>query len=110
MLSSLIPIVGSSISEAYSSLLGSINVIKSSVAVVGIIVIMIISLPPLIEGMLYCIAFSILSYICEMFECIQVSNILRTFYSAVRFLILINILEIFANATPFNNFFIARII
>ena len=95
LLSNLIPIVGSSISDAYSSLLGSINLIKGSVAIVGILVILIISLPVVFEGLFYCISFSALSYLAEVFDCIQISNIFRAFCSGLRFLLLLSVFEAF---------------
>lgn len=95
LLSSLIPIVGSSISDAYSSLLGSINLIKGSVAMVGILVVLIISLPAIIEGFVYCISFSFLSYIAEIFGCEEISGIFRAFCSGIRTLLLLSIFEVF---------------
>lgn len=95
LLSSLIPIVGSSISDAYSSLLGSINLIKGSVAIVGILVVLIISLPAIFEGMIYCISFSVLSYLAEIFECEEISGVFRAFSSGIRILLLLGIFEVF---------------
>ncbi len=95
LLSSLIPIVGSSISDAYSSLVGSINLIKSSVAVVGIIVILIINIPSLAEGFFYCISYSALSYLSEVMGNDEISGVLRAFSSGIRILLLLSVLEIF---------------
>ncbi len=95
LISNLIPIVGSSISEAYSTLLGSINIIKGSVAIVGIIVILVIAVPPIIEGTVYCIVFSLVSYISDIADCDEISAILRAFSSGVRTVILLNILQVF---------------
>lgn len=47
--SSFIPIIGSSVSEAYSSVKGSLGVIRTSVGSIGIIVLFIIILRPLIS-------------------------------------------------------------
>lgn len=95
IISNLIPVVGSSISDAYSTLMGSINVIKGSVAAVGILVIVIIVLPPVIEGAVCCLFFSFLSYVCEMAELNEVSAVLRALSSAVRILIMLNFLLMF---------------
>ncbi|MBQ7118092.1 MAG: hypothetical protein IJN88_07765, partial [Clostridia bacterium] len=46
---SLIPVIGSSISDAYSSLLGSLGILKNSVAVIGIFALLIINFPVIIE-------------------------------------------------------------
>ena len=47
--SSFIPIIGSSVSEAYSSVKGSLGVIRTSVGSIGIIVLFIIILRPLLS-------------------------------------------------------------
>lgn len=95
LLSSLIPIVGSSISDAYSSLLGSIGLIKSSVAIVGILVVFIISLPAIIESSAYCLSLSMLSYVCEVFESDSISSAFRIFYTGLKFIVMLNIFEVF---------------
>ncbi len=95
LLSSLIPIVGSSISDAYSSLIGSIGLIKSSVAIVGILVVIIISLPALIESSAYCLSLSLISYICEMFDLRGIASAVRIFYCGLKFIVMLNIFEVF---------------
>jgi len=95
LIGSLIPIVGSSISDAYSTILGSINVIKGSVAVAGIIVMIIIVVPPILEGIIYCIGFTFLSYISEISELNEVSAVLKDFHSALRTVILLNVFQMF---------------
>ena len=95
LIGSLIPVVGSSISDAYSTLLGSINVIRGSVAVAGIIIMLVITVPPVLEGVLYCIAFLTLSYTSEMMELKEISSVLKAFHSALRTVILLNIFQLF---------------
>ncbi len=95
MISSLIPVVGSSISDAYSSVVGSINLIKGSVAVVGILAVIIINLPVITETLLYYIAFNVLSYISDSLYCKGVSNILKCFSSGVRTLLLLCVFQMF---------------
>ncbi len=95
LLSSLIPIVGSSISDAYSSLIGSISLIKGSVAAIAILAVVIISFPAVFEGALYCISFSALSYIADILEMDEASGAFRVFYTGIRILILLSIFESF---------------
>lgn len=95
LLGSLIPIVGSSISEAYSSLLGSINIIKSSAAAVGIIAAIIIVFPALCEGFICYVSFSVLSMFCQMSSHQKTSSIFRAFCAGIKFLLLLLIFEIF---------------
>lgn len=94
-ISSLIPVLGSSISEAYSSILGSINLIKSSAAVVGIIAIVIINIPILTEVLLYYFSLSVLSYISEATGCNSVSDTFRSFACALRILMLLCVFQMF---------------
>lgn len=95
IIGSLIPVVGSSISDAYSTLLGSINIIKGSVAVVGISVILIIIFPPVLEATAYCLFLSFASYISDMAELNEISSVLRALSSGLRFLIMLNFLLMF---------------
>lgn len=95
LLGTLIPVVGSSISEAYSSLLGSINIIKSSAAAIGIIAVIVITFPALCEGFFCYISFSVLSLFCEMSSNLKASAIFKAFSAGIKFLILLLIFEVF---------------
>ena len=95
LISSLIPVVGSSISEAYSTLLGSINLIKSSVAFVGILVIIIINIPVILETLAYYISFSILGYLADTVSATKTGDILRGFSCGIRILLLLTVFEMF---------------
>ena len=95
LISSLIPIVGSSISDAYSSLIGSINLIKSSVAIVGILVIIIINTPIILETLIYYLSFNILSYLSDGLSVNRVGDVLRIFAGGIRILLLTCIFEVF---------------
>lgn len=95
LIGSLIPVVGSSISEAYSSLLGSINLIKSSVAIVGILVITIINTPIILEMLFYFVALNMLGYIADSMLLGRTGDILRVFSGGIRLLLLLCIFEMF---------------
>lgn len=92
---SLIPVIGSSISEAYSALLGSINLIKGSVAIIGIIAILIINLPVLIEIVLYYFSFSTLSFVSETLDCKDLSNAFSGFSCGIKIIGLLAVFEMF---------------
>lgn len=95
LIGSLIPVVGSSISEAYSSLLGSMNLIKSSVAIVGILVIIIVNTPIIVETLAYYLMFNLLEYLSESLQISSVADIFRIFSSGMRILLLLCIFEMF---------------
>lgn len=95
LISSLIPVVGSSISDAYSSFIGSINLIKGSVAVVGILVVVIINLPIILETLIYYISFTVLSYISDSISANRAGEAIRCFACGVRILLLLCVFEMF---------------
>lgn len=95
LISSLIPVVGSAISDAYSSLIGSINLIKGSVAIVGILVIIIINLPVILETLIYYLSFTLLGHISDMIFTSRVGDTLRCFAAGIRILLLLCVFEMF---------------
>lgn len=95
LISSFIPIIGSAISEAYSSVLGSINLIKSSVAVIGILAVVIINLPVVIESLFYYFMFSALSYISSILGCKQISDLFGALCSAIRLMLVLVVFQMF---------------
>lgn len=95
LISSLIPVVGSSISDAYSSLLGSINLIKGSIAIVGILVVIILNVPIIIENLVYYISFNLLSYVADILLAKKVGDVFRVFSTGMRILLLLCIFEVF---------------
>ncbi len=95
LIGSLIPIVGSSISEAYSSLIGSINLIKGSVAVIGILVIVIINVPVIFETLSFYISFSMLSFVSDSVNASGVGDVFRCISCGVRILLLFCVFEMF---------------
>jgi stage III sporulation protein AE len=91
----MIPIIGSSISEAYSSLIGSINLIKGSVAIVGILVIIIINIPIIFDVLTYYIIFNLISYVADSLAVKRAADALKCFSSGMRILLLVCIFEMF---------------
>lgn len=95
LIGSLIPVVGSSISDAYSSLLGSINIIKGSVSVIGILVIIIINTPIIFETLTYYVMFSMLSYVADAVLATKAGDVLKCFACGIRILLLLCVFEMF---------------
>ncbi|MBE6774766.1 MAG: hypothetical protein E7543_01075 [Ruminococcaceae bacterium] len=81
---SLIPVIGSSISDAYSTLIGSFGVLKNSVAIVGIFVMLALNFPVIAETVIFNIALNTLSFISELFDCDELSNVLRAFACGIK--------------------------
>ena len=95
LISSMIPVVGSSISEAYSSILGSIGLIKGSAAIIGVISVLIINIPALTQGLLYYAAMNILSICGIALDCKKLSSFYGCLSCAMKFLLILTVFEIF---------------
>lgn len=93
LVSSTVPVIGSAISQAYSTIIGSLSLIKSSVAVVGIAVCFVINLPVLIFSLLNYASFETVSFVAQASGFTRVSNVLKAFCSAIRFLMLVEVFE-----------------
>lgn len=92
---SLIPVIGSSISDAYSTLLGSFGILKNSVAIIGISALVIMNFPVVTEIVIFNISLNILSFISEMLDCFELSNILKAFACGIKVIGLLLVFEIF---------------
>ncbi len=92
---SLIPVIGSSISDAYSTLLGSFGILKNSIAIIGIFALLILNFPVIIELLIFNITLNALSFISEMFDCFELSNILKAFSCGIKFIGLLLVFEVF---------------
>lgn len=95
LISTMIPVVGSSISEAYSSILGSIGLIKGSVAVIGIFSALIINIPALVQGLLYYTLMNILSVTGIALDCKRLSGFYSSLCCALKFILLLIVFEVF---------------
>lgn len=95
LLGSLVPVIGPSLSEAYSSVLGSINLMKSSLAVLGIFALVIINIPALVEGVIYFFLMTVLSCFAEITGLYRVSELFRALASCVKLLLLVCLFQVF---------------
>lgn len=95
LLSSLVPVIGSSLSEAYSSVLGSINLMRSSLAVIGIFALVILNIPAMTEGVVYFFLMTVLSCLAEILGLFRVSEVFRSFAACIRILLLTGFFQVF---------------
>ena len=65
MFAGFVPVVGSSLSEAFSVTVGSMNVIKSGVGIFGIVIILILFLPSLIKLLIWIFGMKIILFSAE---------------------------------------------
>lgn len=97
VISSAVPVVGGAVSEAYSGIIGSLVLVKSTVGIFGIVVISIITVPSIIQLLFWIFALKIGSAVSELFSLQGVPQLLKSLSSAVT---LLNVLLIF-NAVLF---------
>ncbi len=77
MASSFIPVIGGAISDAYSTLRGSIGLLRSGVGSIGIIVLLLTILPPILFVFSIKISLSIGSFVAELLGIKSVSSLLK---------------------------------
>lgn len=95
LINSLIPVIGSSLSEAYSAILGSINLMKGSLGVIGVFALVLINIPALCEGVIHYALMSLLSCFAEILGLSRASETLKCFSSCVRILLLVCLFHVF---------------
>lgn len=74
-----LPVVGGSVSEAYSTLISSLSLIKNTVGVFGIITVTVIVLPVVISLVLWLVAFETVLSVSDVFEENRISSMLIVF-------------------------------
>lgn len=77
VVSNFVPFVGGAVSDAYSTVLGSLKILKSCTGFVGIVTLCILLLPVLLELMLYRLAVSGAAAIGEIFGADSMTRLLR---------------------------------
>lgn len=89
IVSTLIPVIGNTLGEAYEAVSQSMGLIKSTVGIFGIAAIVLINLPVITELFLYSLAFSFSSSVAGMFNAGLISDYLSGVSSALKTLNLI---------------------
>lgn len=77
VVSNFVPFVGGAVSDAYSTVLGSLKILKSCTGFVGIVTLCILFLPVLMELMLYRLAVSGAAAMSELFGVSGITRLLR---------------------------------
>ena len=95
LVSSLIPVVGSAMSDAYSAVLSSIDLIKGSAVVFAFLVLLVLHLPVLLQLLLGRIGCSVLSSLAQMLGEKRLAVLYQSFAAGVRLLLLLTVFECF---------------
>lgn len=83
LVSSLIPVVGSAVSEAYSTMSMSMSLLKSGTGVFGIAVLLSFVAPPIISVCLYCFSVSLGGSVAELFGAKELGALCRNIVSVL---------------------------
>lgn len=92
LISSAVPVVGGALSEAYSGIIGSLTLVKSSVGVFGIISVAVITLPSVLNLIFWIFALKLCAAAGEIFGQNEISGLLSSLSSA---LTLVNVVLLF---------------
>lgn len=86
VISSAVPIVGGAVSEAYSGIIGSLVLVRSTVGIFGIIVIAVITVPSMLQLLFWIFALKLGAAAGEMFSLGGVSSLLKALSCAITLL------------------------
>ncbi len=92
VISSAVPVVGGALSEAYSGIIGSLVLVKSTVGIFGIAVIALINLPACVQLLFWVFALRFGAAIADLFDQHSISALLKALASSV---ILLNVVLLF---------------
>lgn len=100
-INSVVPVIGSSISEGLLSIQAYSSLIKSSVGIVGVMAVVLVFLPSIIEVVLWRISLTLCVIVSDVFGDKSVSAVLNTFLNT---LLLINVILILSMVTTVISF------
>lgn len=86
-LSSMVPVVGGSLSEAFSAVKGCLDLLKSTVGGFGMLATALIVLPPLLQCAVWSLGLALCTAAAELFGLGQISALLRSAQAVVKTLI-----------------------
>lgn len=95
-INTVVPVIGSSISEGLVSIQAYSSLIKSSVGIVGIVSVALIFLPSIMEVMAWRLCFGLCSIISEIFEANSVNTVIKAFNDAM---LIINVILVLSMVT-----------
>ena len=95
LLSSSIPVVGAAMSDAYSSIVASIHLIRGSAAVAGVVALLVLHVPVLLQSLAADFAFKVLAAAGDVLGLSKTSGLFQCFALTLRFVLLLGVLELF---------------
>ncbi len=95
LVSSLVPVVGGAMSDAYSAVLCSIDLIKGSAVVFAFLVLLAVHLPVVLALLMSCLACAALKTAASLLGEEKLAALYQSFETGVRLLLLLNVFECF---------------
>ncbi len=92
VISSVVPVVGGALSEAYSGIIGSLTLVKSTLGIFGIVSVCVITLPSVINLLIWIFIFKGISAVGKVFMLDEISKLFDSLSSA---LTLLNVVLLF---------------
>ena len=77
VLSNFVPVVGSAVSDAYATVRGSLQILRSTTGVLGIMALCLLFLPPLLQLLLYRMVVAVGAAAAELFGTQRLLRLLR---------------------------------
>ncbi len=104
LVSSVVPVVGSAVSDAYSTVQSSLGILRSSTGVLGIAALCVFFLPPLMQLLLYRAVTAIGACVAELFGQVRLQRLFQGAGTAlgIAFALLICFAVLFIVATAFG--------
>ncbi|MDD6276614.1 MAG: hypothetical protein PUB20_07320 [Clostridia bacterium] len=92
VISSAVPVVGGAMSEAYSGVIGSLVLVKSTLGIFGIVAIALISLPSCVQLLFWSFSLRLSASVAELFHRQTIADLLTAISSAA---VLLNVVLLF---------------
>ncbi|MCI8554468.1 MAG: hypothetical protein HFJ80_05930 [Clostridiales bacterium] len=86
-LSSMVPVVGNALSEAFTTVRGCLGMLKTTLGGYGMLATALIVLPPLVQCALWCLCLSVCGAAAELFELKSLTALFRSALSVLKTLI-----------------------
>jgi stage III sporulation protein AE len=86
-IATFVPVVGSSLSEAFTTIRGCLGLLRSTMGGFGIVTSLLIVLPPLLSCFVWQVSLSLCNMAAEMFELPSLSGVLKTAHGVTKNLI-----------------------
>ncbi len=86
-LSSFVPVVGGALGEALNTVRGCLGVVRSTIGAIGIVITVLILLPPILECVCWCLCLSFCHTVSDMMGVSTLAGLFRTSQSIVKTMI-----------------------